>query len=121
MELLGDTLDKIAAEKAGIMRRDVPCITVQQPEEAMAALRVCVCVCVLFVCVYVSFCVYVCIAFLPTQHTSVCVVNSAHTKPHHTTTQHKTPYFTVRTVAGCSSCGRGTAECGSTSQQYEAG
>jgi hypothetical protein len=89
MELLGDTLDKIAAEKAGIMRRDVPCITVQQPEEAMAALRVCVCVCVLFVCVYVSFCVYVCVAFLPTQHTKcVCCQLSAHqTTPHHNTTQ----------------------------------
>jgi folylpolyglutamate synthase/dihydropteroate synthase len=40
MELLGDTLDLIAREKAGIMRRSVPCFTVQQPPEAMAALEV---------------------------------------------------------------------------------
>jgi len=40
MELLGDTLDLIAREKAGIMRKGVPCFTVQQPPEAMAALEV---------------------------------------------------------------------------------
>lgn len=68
MELLGDTLDKIAAEKAGIMRRDVPCITVQQPEEAMAALRVCVCVCVDRVCIYFILCVCVCCFFANPAH-----------------------------------------------------
>jgi hypothetical protein len=40
MELLGHTLDLIAAEKAGIMRRDVPCFTVQQPPDAMGSLEV---------------------------------------------------------------------------------
>jgi folylpolyglutamate synthase/dihydropteroate synthase len=40
MELLGDTLGLIAREKAGIMRSGVPCFTVQQPSEAMAALEV---------------------------------------------------------------------------------
>jgi folylpolyglutamate synthase/dihydropteroate synthase len=40
MELLGDTLDLIAREKAGIMRPGVPCFTVPQPEEAMGALKV---------------------------------------------------------------------------------
>jgi hypothetical protein len=40
MELLGDTLDLIAREKAGIMRPGVPCFTVPQPEEAMGALEV---------------------------------------------------------------------------------
>jgi folylpolyglutamate synthase/dihydropteroate synthase len=39
MELLGDTLDLIAREKAGIMRPTVPCFTVQQPPDAMAALE----------------------------------------------------------------------------------
>lgn len=40
MELLGDTLDLIAREKAGIMRQGVPCFTVPQPPEAMQALQV---------------------------------------------------------------------------------
>jgi folylpolyglutamate synthase len=40
MELLGHTLDLIAAEKAGIMRQDVPCFTVQQPPDAMGSLQV---------------------------------------------------------------------------------
>lgn len=40
MELLGDTLDLIAREKAGIMRAGVPCFTVPQPQEAMTALEV---------------------------------------------------------------------------------
>jgi folylpolyglutamate synthase/dihydropteroate synthase len=40
MELLGHTLDLIAAEKAGIMRQGVPCFTVQQPDDAMGSLQV---------------------------------------------------------------------------------
>lgn len=40
MELLGNTLDLIATEKAGIMRPGVPCFTVPQPPEAMQALQV---------------------------------------------------------------------------------
>jgi hypothetical protein len=40
MELLGDTLNLIAREKAGIMRPGVPCFTVEQLPEAMAALQV---------------------------------------------------------------------------------
>jgi folylpolyglutamate synthase len=40
MELLGDTLDLIAREKAGIMRQGVPCFTVPQPPDAMGALEV---------------------------------------------------------------------------------
>lgn len=40
MELLGDTLDLIAREKAGIMRQGVPCFTVPQLPEAMQALQV---------------------------------------------------------------------------------
>ncbi len=34
-EFLGDTLAKIAAEKAGIIKRDVPVICAEQPDEAM--------------------------------------------------------------------------------------
>jgi hypothetical protein len=45
MELLGDTLDLIAREKAGIMRPHVPCFTVQQLPEAMAALQARACAC----------------------------------------------------------------------------
>jgi folylpolyglutamate synthase len=44
MELLGHTLDLIAAEKAGIMRANVPCFTVQQPPEAMGSLEVSCCI-----------------------------------------------------------------------------
>jgi folylpolyglutamate synthase/dihydropteroate synthase len=40
MELLGDTLPKIAREKAGILRRGVPAFSVPQPEDAMEALQV---------------------------------------------------------------------------------
>jgi len=35
---LGDTLDAIAREKAGIMRQDVPTIVAPQPDEAMTAI-----------------------------------------------------------------------------------
>lgn len=39
-DYLGDTMDKIAREKAGILRRRVPCFTAPQPSaEAMLALR----------------------------------------------------------------------------------
>ncbi len=34
-QFLGDTLTKIAGEKAGIMKRGVPCVVGPQPEEAM--------------------------------------------------------------------------------------
>lgn len=37
--VLGDTLEKIAAEKAGIMKPGVPCVTVPQTEGVMAQLR----------------------------------------------------------------------------------
>jgi dihydrofolate synthase/folylpolyglutamate synthase len=37
--LLGRTLDKIAREKAGILKRGVPAITIEQPREVDAALR----------------------------------------------------------------------------------
>ena len=37
--LLGRTLDKIAREKAGIFKRGVPAITIEQPREADTALR----------------------------------------------------------------------------------
>jgi len=37
--LLGRTLDKIAKEKAGIFKRGVPAITIEQPREADMALR----------------------------------------------------------------------------------
>ncbi|CAN6805380.1 unnamed protein product [Brassica oleracea] len=39
MEILGDTLDKIAGEKAGIFKLGVPAITVPQPDEAMCVLE----------------------------------------------------------------------------------
>ncbi|KAF3548336.1 hypothetical protein DY000_02000244 [Brassica cretica] len=39
MEILGDTLDKIAGEKAGIFKLAVPAITVPQPDEAMCVLE----------------------------------------------------------------------------------
>ncbi|CAI0412149.1 unnamed protein product [Linum tenue] len=35
----GDTLGKIAGEKAGILKRGIPAFTVQQPEEAMCVLE----------------------------------------------------------------------------------
>ena len=38
-ELLGPTLTLIAKEKAGILRRDCPCICARQPEEAFAAIE----------------------------------------------------------------------------------
>lgn len=37
--ILGDTLDKIAREKAGILKRGVPAVTVPQAPEAMEAIR----------------------------------------------------------------------------------
>jgi dihydrofolate synthase/folylpolyglutamate synthase len=39
MEFLGDTIAKIAAEKAGIMKRGVPCIVGKQTDEVMVVLR----------------------------------------------------------------------------------
>ncbi|KAK3410087.1 hypothetical protein EUGRSUZ_J02122 [Eucalyptus grandis] len=39
MEILGDTLGKIAGEKAGIFKRGVPAFTVPQPDEAMQVLE----------------------------------------------------------------------------------
>lgn len=39
MEILGDTLEKIAAEKAGIIKPGVPVVTGPQAPEAMAVLR----------------------------------------------------------------------------------
>ncbi|KAJ0233783.1 Folylpolyglutamate synthase [Hirschfeldia incana] len=39
MEILGDTLGKIAGEKAGIFKLGVPAFTVPQPDEAMRALE----------------------------------------------------------------------------------
>jgi dihydrofolate synthase/folylpolyglutamate synthase len=39
MEMLGDTLGKIAAEKAGIIKRDVPLISAQQQLEAEAVIE----------------------------------------------------------------------------------
>lgn len=41
MEMLGDTLGKIAREKAGIMKRDRPSFSVLQEEEAVEVLKVC--------------------------------------------------------------------------------
>src|SRR6267142_4859677 len=38
-EYLGDTLVKIAAEKAGIVKRDVPAIVAAQPREALAVIE----------------------------------------------------------------------------------
>ncbi|KAF5843259.1 folylpolyglutamate synthetase, partial [Dunaliella salina] len=39
MDMLGDTLPKIAGEKAGILKPGVPGLTVQQPEDAMEVIR----------------------------------------------------------------------------------
>lgn len=39
MEFLGDTLAKIATEKAGIIKRDVPVVCAAQPPEAAAAIE----------------------------------------------------------------------------------
>jgi folylpolyglutamate synthase len=39
MEVLGHTLTLIAGEKAGIMKRGVPCVTTTQPDEAAAVLE----------------------------------------------------------------------------------
>jgi dihydrofolate synthase/folylpolyglutamate synthase len=39
MHLLGRTLDKIAQEKAGIIKRGVPVITIEQPREAETVIR----------------------------------------------------------------------------------
>lgn len=41
VELLGDTLAKIAREKAGIFKQGVPAFTMDQDPEAMASLRAC--------------------------------------------------------------------------------
>jgi dihydrofolate synthase/folylpolyglutamate synthase len=41
MEYLGDTLTKIAFEKAGIMKKNVPCVIGRHQEEAMAVLEKC--------------------------------------------------------------------------------
>ncbi len=38
-DILGDTLGKIAREKAGIMKAGVPCVTLQQSPKAMEVLR----------------------------------------------------------------------------------
>ena len=38
-EFLGDTLIEIAAEKAGILKRDVPAVIVSQPREALAIIE----------------------------------------------------------------------------------
>jgi dihydrofolate synthase/folylpolyglutamate synthase len=38
-EFLGDTLDKVAAEKAGILKRGVPAIVAPQPREALAVIE----------------------------------------------------------------------------------
>ena len=38
-EFLGDTLDKVAAEKAGILKRGVPAIVAAQPREALAVIE----------------------------------------------------------------------------------
>lgn len=38
-QFLGDTLTKIAGEKAGILKRGVPCIVGPQPDEAMAVIE----------------------------------------------------------------------------------
>jgi len=40
-EYLGDTLMKIAREKAGIIKRDVPVVCAEQPPEAMAVIEQC--------------------------------------------------------------------------------
>src|SRR6202044_3559262 len=38
-EFLGDTLEKIAAEKAGIIKRDVPAVIAAQPRDALAVIE----------------------------------------------------------------------------------
>jgi dihydrofolate synthase/folylpolyglutamate synthase len=38
-DFLGDTIVQIAAEKAGILKRDVPAVTVAQPREALAVIE----------------------------------------------------------------------------------
>jgi dihydrofolate synthase/folylpolyglutamate synthase len=39
MEYLGDTLKKIAAEKAGIIKQNIPCVTAQQQPDALKILQ----------------------------------------------------------------------------------
>lgn len=39
MDILGHTLTLIAGEKAGIMKRSVPAVTTEQPDEAAVVLR----------------------------------------------------------------------------------
>ena len=39
VDFLGDTLDKIAAEKAGILKRGVPAVVAAQPREALAVIE----------------------------------------------------------------------------------
>ncbi|MBV6656957.1 MAG: bifunctional folylpolyglutamate synthase/dihydrofolate synthase [Devosiaceae bacterium] len=39
MGFLGDTLEKIATEKAGILKRDVPCVVAPQDEPALQVIR----------------------------------------------------------------------------------
>ena len=39
VEILGDTIEKIASEKAGIMKKDIPCFTLMQNANAMAVLK----------------------------------------------------------------------------------
>ncbi|PKI46612.1 hypothetical protein CRG98_032954 [Punica granatum] len=39
MEILGNTLEQIAGEKAGIFKREIPAFTVPQPDEAMRVLE----------------------------------------------------------------------------------
>ena len=39
MDLLGNTLGKIAAEKAGILKKGIPCVVAPQPPGAMRAIR----------------------------------------------------------------------------------
>src|SRR5262245_8594703 len=38
-EFLGDSLDKVATEKAGVIKRDVPVIVAPQPDEALAVIE----------------------------------------------------------------------------------
>jgi dihydrofolate synthase/folylpolyglutamate synthase len=38
-DFLGDTIVQVAAEKAGILKRDVPAVTVAQPREALAVIE----------------------------------------------------------------------------------
>ena len=39
IEILGDNLEKIAHEKAGIMKKDIPCFTLKQNAKVMAVLK----------------------------------------------------------------------------------